>query len=184
MFIKYIFVFLMTQSFFMHADTNYIYILLVVLYIIYSIIRAGKKVKKNRPVIDKTSRPSPQASPSQPSPVHSKRERTDELKKLMEDFLGVPAENESTTAEKNFPKPVPQPAKILSRTREKTKPRTVQPAPFLDTDIRKTKKPAETHHHITQKIFSEPAVAEETPSVDFDIRQAIIFSEILKRPQY
>lgn len=158
---------------------DYIYILLAVVYILYSIIRGAKKVSKNRPTVSE-KKPVPQPAP-QRKPV---TEPGEDFKKILEEFLGTPSADTLTTAEKNIPKPVPQPAKILPRIREKAKPKTVQPSPFLDTDIKKTKKSAETHHHITQKIFSEPVVAEETPSVDFDIRQAIIFSEILKRPQY
>ena len=73
---------------------NYLYIIFAVVYVIYSIIKAGKKVTQNRPTIDKK----PQASPTtiQPptaSPVPHPNSG-DELKKMLEDLLGGGSEEE------------------------------------------------------------------------------------------
>ncbi len=167
----------------MKADTNYLYILFAVVYVIYSIIKAGKKVTKNRPTIDKNPQAPPASRPTQP-PSAPETNSGDELKKMLEELLGGGAEEEQHEPEVIRPKPTvvyekPQPKKVPANFSHKEK-KTSSPArPNVAT-------PAHAfvaHPEIVKKAFVEP-VQEETADVDFDIREAVIYSEILKRPQY
>lgn len=161
---------------------NYLYIIFAVVYIIYSIVKAGKKVKQNRPTIDKTSRPSPTVQPpvSSPAPQH---ESGDELKKMLEELLGGGEEEEipekpvaspvpSVIPHKPAPKPVYQAARKEKQVEDTSKQKATLPVPGFHA-----------HPEIIRQAFTgqEP---EEVEEIDFDIRQAVIYSEILKRPSY
>ncbi|TAL60047.1 MAG: hypothetical protein EPN85_08085 [Bacteroidetes bacterium] len=164
---------------------NYLYIIFAVVYVIYSIVKAGKKVTQNRPTIDKKPHPSPTVQPPTASPL-PENNSGDELKKMLEDLLGGGAEDE--IPEKQILKPKPQvvyekppPVKMqppvprkekLATYQTQAKPKVTSPAPAFVA-----------HPEIVQKVFME-RVPEEESGIDFDIRQAVIYSEILKRPQY
>ncbi|MBI4930651.1 MAG: hypothetical protein HY841_07805 [Bacteroidetes bacterium] len=176
----------------MHAAQNYIYIVFAVIYIIYSIIKAGKKVTKNRPttIPNSSSQKKDEFKPVQPPEASPIPNHGDDMKKMLEDLLGrnpevkIPEKHPDSYRDKVKHQPVsikPQPSKITTHSiKEKTIPSHV---------------PSKTHKTAAQsfltgeqlasskKVFLE-SEAEEESVVDFDIRQAIIYSEILKRPQY
>src|ERR1035437_10394086 len=94
----------------MHASTNYIYIIFPVIYVIYSIIKAGKKVTQNRPTIDKQQQAQPTVQPSTATQPPQQ-----DFKKMLEDLLG--GVREEKIPEPQVPKVQPplqklQPAKI------------------------------------------------------------------------
>ncbi|MFI5164624.1 MAG: hypothetical protein ACHQHP_05190 [Bacteroidia bacterium] len=170
----------------MHAAQNYIYIIFAVLYIIYSIVKAAKKVTQNRPTIDKQPQQSPAVKPPTASPLPEQTKEID-FKKLLEDLLG--GNPEEKNPEPKIPEPSrisekPQPVKIHAQVPKKEQPsyqslKHVSEKPKITSDkISLTK-----HPHAAPKVFTEPVVEEEQ-EVDFDIRQAVIYSEILKRPEY
>ncbi|MFH1005602.1 MAG: hypothetical protein V1781_08975 [Bacteroidota bacterium] len=142
----------------MKADTNYIYIIFVMVYIIYSIIKARKKIVKNRPIIDKNPQHTttqPHTNPHSPQPTVG-----DEFKKMMEQMLGeVP---EVQVPEKQIQQPKHHQAKV-THTPLKEK---------LFT------------HKIKTETQQNSVLQEQEPVIDFDIRQAIISYEILKKPSY
>jgi len=167
---------------------NYIYIVFAVIYVIYSIIKASKKAQQ------KPSKPNqkPQASPTVQPPTASplpKQKPEEDFKKMLEDLMGeVP---EIKIPDKQIPKPKPQsatakpaPAKIAPHHPKKEK-LTAAEAKFVSAKTKTTSEstPFVSHPEILQQDFSN-AVVEEESGMDFDIRQAIIYSEILKRPQY
>ena len=168
----------------MKAGTNYIYILFAVVYFIYTIVKAGKKAtqqKQAAPKLESTStvRP-PTASPG------PQQHPGDDLKKMLEELLGgVP---EARPAEKKIHKaePVimwPEPAKIIPQAKkEKT-----APSHFATKAKEETSSFLAGEKQIPKKVFA--LVAEERQdtdsySDDFDIRNAVIYSEILKRPEW
>ena len=166
----------------MHASTNYLYILAVIGYFIYTFIKAGKKAAKDRSTLDNLPKQSPTVQPPTASP---KPDMQSEMKKMLEDLLGVPTSEPAPVLEERKIESVkPQPAKIITHTPQKEK---------IDTAKEKllashAKANADILSHAKQpkaakKVLAETVEAEE-PAVDFDIRQAIIFSEILKRPEY
>ena len=162
----------------MHAGTNYIYIVFAILYVIYSIVKAVKKNSQQKPVTKKPE-PSQTVRPPTSSPLPNPG---DDMKKMLEEILGKTPEVKIPAKPIVRPEPVKikqQPAKIIThaqkikaspshiphRTKEEVK-------PFLSGE-----------KEIAKKVFVETEVEEER-DLDFDIRQAIIYSEILKRPQY
>ena len=166
----------------MHAAQNYIYIVFAVLYIIYSIIKATKKASQQKSV---TQNQKPQSSPTvQPPTVSPTPNPGDEMKKMLEDFLG--GNPEVKIPEKQIPKLKPQPisikplpAKIITHAKKEK-----AIASHIPSKTQKPEKPFLTgDQYVSKKKFIESEVEEE-PVIDFDIRQAIIYSEILKRPQY
>jgi len=166
----------------MHAAQNYIYIVFAILYIIYSIVKAGKKANQQKSATKKPEA-SPTVQPPTASPIPSKTPG-DDLKKMLEEMLGgVP---KAKIPEKQVAQSKPEPVKIKSQpakivTHAKKVKATLSHAPS------KTKEEAKPflagEKAASKKVFAE-VVAEEEPAIDFDIRQAIIYSEILKRPQY
>lgn len=170
----------------MHAATNYIYIIIAVLYIIYSIIKAAKKAAQQKPV-QKKSEPAPVVKPPASSPLPNPG---DDMKKMLEEILGktpevkIPDKHPDTYREPK-PHPIPvrtKPAKISHQAIKKEKAAVSHmPAKSVPKTEPHTFLPSE---HISSKpVFQEPVLEEEV-SLDFDLRQAIIYSEILKRPQY
>lgn len=164
---------------------NYIYIIFAVLYIIYSIIKAGKKVSKNRPTVEKQPQQTQTVQPPTAIPLPRKE---DDFKKMLEDLMGGVPEIEIPEKQIIKPKPQPvtvkpQPAKIAPHHPKKEKLTTSQ-SKFISAKPKTTSAsiPFVSHPEIVQKTFAE--TVEEESSIDFDIRQAIIYSEILKRPQY
>ncbi|MBI4947173.1 MAG: hypothetical protein HY840_12330 [Bacteroidetes bacterium] len=162
----------------MQAGTNYIYILLTVAYVIYSIIKAGKKVTQNRPTID----PQPQS----PLPVHppvEKQAPQQDFTKMLEEILGGGAPEEKIPEPQVIqPKPQPvaiklQPTKIVthSEKKEKITPSHLHP---------KNQKEEIKYQKATAKKVVAESVAVEEPEFNFDIREAIVYSEILKRPNW
>jgi len=170
----------------MHAETNYIYIVFAVLYIIYSIVKAVRKNAQQKPAPTK-SQPSPTVQPPTASPL-PKQKPEDDFKKMLEDLMGGNPEVKipDTQIPKVKPQPVfikPQPAKIATHHPRKEK-LTTSHAKFISAKPKTTSAstPFVSHPEIVQKTFAEPD--EEEATIDFDIRHAIIYSEILKRPQY
>jgi len=177
----------------MHASQNYIYIILTVVYVIYSIIKAGKKVTQNRPKVDQ--QPLTKESSGQPSPTVQPQTETplpqQDFKKMLEDLLGG-------APEEKIPEPqVPKVQAPIQKTKlVKTSLQNTHKKEIV-TDTHSKLFTAKSHHtsdknthsqlyESAKKTFEEPAVLEESPDNrdDFDIRQAIIYSEILKRPEY
>lgn len=181
-----------TKLLFMKADINYLYILFAIVYVIYSIIKAGKKASKNRPTI--TKQPSSNPADQQP-PQSPRQEKTpgEDFKKMLEELLGgtpeeqVPEKHPDTYQEpqKVIPEK-PRPVKVFTPLPKKEKKAVYKPK-FTTAE---SKISSETPHFISHPeiVQSSPVqiVLEEKTSdkYDFDIRQAIIYSEILKRPQY
>lgn len=165
----------------MQAGTNYIYIIFAVVYVIYSIIKAGKKVTKNRPTVNKQPQSSPTVRPPVASPI-PQNNSGDDLKKMLEDLLGGGSQEEipERPVVVSRPHPVaekPRPVKITSNTTRKIQ-QSEQPAKQKETV------PAFTPHPEVVQKGNIPVFQEEESGVDFDIRQAVIYSEILKRPEY
>jgi hypothetical protein len=159
----------------MESGKNYIYILFAIGYAIYSIIKAGKKANANRQSTEKQSQETPAVNPPVSSSVPKPGE---DMRKMLEDLLGGPRDEKTPEVVLPKPKhkqPVPyhmEHAKIVSHSFDKVKTPVVPEKQVMD-------KPK----IVPQKVAAEPAV-EQSAAPDFDIRQAIIFSEILKRPQY
>lgn len=170
----------------MQAETNYIYIVFAVLYVIYSIVKAVKKNAEQKQVVKKPE----QKSTVQPPTASPVSKPGDDFKKMLEDLLGGTQEVEVPEKQIQIPKPQPvtvrpRPAKIAPHHPKKEKLASQYAKPLTP----KKSVPAEStpvfkqHPEIVQKVFADTAVEAEQ-GVDFDIRQAIIYSEILKRPQY
>lgn len=166
---------------------NYIYIIFAVIYVIYSIVKAGKKVSQNRP--KQSSQPAPPAS-SQPAETYSPPpQKEDDLKKMLEDLLGEIPEVKIPEKQQSLPKsqPVfskPAPAKVAPRHPKKDKSATSSAKPLTAEKSTISETPNfVSHPEVIQKAFQENPVEDEA-SLDFDIWQAVIYSEILKRPQY
>ncbi|HEY4798998.1 MAG TPA: hypothetical protein VII99_07985 [Bacteroidia bacterium] len=185
----------------MQASANYIYIVFAVVYIIYSIIKAGKNVTKNRPTVnppsdeESTTKRKEEYKPVQPPVSSPVPNPGDELKKMLQEVLGkvpeVPVPPVSgKSPEKSVLKPKLQPVvakpqptahKLHSNKKEKTA--SMQ---WKVKEKEKLKESASSNLQpkpSTLKVSAEPVVEQEA-GIDFDIRQAIIFSEILKRPNY
>ena len=172
----------------MQAEQNYIYILFAALYIIYSIVKAVKKNSQPPPVPQKKpGQPAPTVQPPVSSPAPNPG---DEMKKMLEELLG--GSPEVDVPEKQVVKPRvqpvssrPAPAKIAPHHPKKEK-LTTQPIKPLASKQAVTAERTHfvSHPELTQKAFAETQITEEETPVDFDIRQAVIYSEILKRPQY
>lgn len=165
----------------MSGDTDYIYIILAIAYVIYSIIQAGKKVSKNRPTVTKKSEPT---TVHQPKPQPPKEEDT--FKKIFEELFGeipkVEVPEEQATPSKHQPvEEKPAPAKIMQKQHINQKLGSKEKKePFIK------EKPQEEFTHrpeLIQMAFANTH-QEETIETDFDIRQAVIHSEILKRPNW
>lgn len=170
----------------MQAGPNYIYIIFAIGYVIYSIVKAAKKVTANRPTIDNKPEQSQTVKPPTSTPVSDTGE---DMRKMFEELMGVPKEEKIPTSP---PTPLPR-----ERGAESPGPRHPQPVPHHVEHAKvvshafdkakaqaKTEKPvAEKPKIIPKKAPAEPIIEQEA-APDFDIRQAIIFSEILKRPEY
>lgn len=157
---------------------NYLYVIFAVVYVIYSIIKAGKKVTQNRPTIDKK----PQSSPTVNPPTSSLPEPAggDDFKKILEELLGAGGEEEVPETAPRKAEPLPAvPVKPAANFLKKDK-------PVVSPNIPKAAVPATAfvaHPEIVEKVFSQKTEQEES-EIDFDIRQAVLYSEILKRPEY
>jgi hypothetical protein len=171
----------------MYASTNYIYIIFAVIYVIYSIIKAGKKVTNNRPTIDQQ----PNSQPTVQPPTATSPPQQD-FKKMLEDLLGgVPVRQEerppTVSGEEKIPTshPKPQPVKISIHHKPKKETATAsQDKPF---PAKPHKVSHSQHYEAAKKVFEEPVVVEEAADSlrdGFDIREAVIYSEILKRPDW
>ena len=175
----------------MHAAQNYIYIVFAVIYIIYSIIKAGKKATKNRPTTapDPSSQKQDEFKPVQPPTASPLPDLGVDMKKMLEDLLGGGSEEKIPEHQAPRPQPQPlserpQPVKISTHSPPKEKLITAHTKSFsAKPKITSDKAPFIKYSEISQKVFAEPIIEEES-GVDFDIREAIIYSEILKRPQY
>jgi hypothetical protein len=162
----------------MQARTNYIYILFAIAYFVYTIIKAGKKSTAKR----STTVNQPEQSPSVKPPVASTPPvQGVDLKKMLEELMGgtpgqdTPEEPLPQKTRQRKPEPVPhhlEHQKNVSHTFDKAKSSVAYPNPV-----------AEKPKAAPRKVVAE-AVVEEEANMDFDVRQAIIFSEILKRPEY
>lgn len=158
---------------------------------IYSVFKAGKKVVKNRPTIEGQSLPkeSTEQSPTTVQPPTASPLPQQDFKKMLEDLLGGAPEEKNPEPKAFQPKQQPialkplrkesvgQPTKIVTQSAKKEK--IVLPhatAKNHKEEIKLTKEK-------TAKISTEPVVMEET-GFNFDIREAIIYSEIMKRPEY
>ena len=168
----------------MQASTNYIYILFAIAYVIYSIIKASKKTTQQKPVTKKPEH-STTVQPPVVSPIPQKQPGED-LKKMLEDLLGVPSETpplpQPAADHNKKPEPVkikPQPAKIPAQKQKEKSAHLHVPS-----QTKETPKPFLAGEKKMPKKILEEVVLEEEPEKDFDIRQAIIYSEILKRTSW
>lgn len=167
------------------AAPNYIYIVLAIFYIIYSIVKAAKK-NQNKPAAPASpSQKKDEFKPVTPpaaSPL-PKQNPGDDLKKMLEEVLGktspikIPQlKPQSLPVKKQPAKSSPLQFKkekaVISRMPAKSTPKK-EPHTFLPSE-----------HIVPFQKTELAAAAEEEPVIDFDLRQAIIYSEILKRPQY
>ena len=164
----------------MHAEQNYIYIVFAVLYIIYSIVKGAKKVKANRPGT-KPVQPA-QSRPVNPpaSPIPGKG---DDLKELLEQVLGKPPVAEPT------PQPVTtvKPKSVSPRHHEKSGKAIQSHLPSRSAKKAKPFLQGEHFVHEPEKpVITFAETEEQAPLLrdEFDLRKAIIFSEILNRPKY
>ena len=173
----------------MHAAQNYIYIVFAILYIIYSIIKAGKKVAQNKPTVSPSSAPQKKEEfkPIQPpvSAPFPQQDPASDMKKMLEDLLGG-GNKEMEIPKQETPQPKPQhiksrPSGNIAPSHKKEK-MTLSHMPAKSSQKAKAT-PFLTAHPAAKQAAVEPIVEEEA-TVDFDIREAIIYSEILKRPQY
>jgi hypothetical protein len=170
----------------MQAGTNYIYILFAVAYAVYSIIKAGKKVTANRPTIDKDQGQSPAVKPPTESPIPN---AGDDMKKMLQDLLGGSPEEKTPEAHPDNSRELrPQP--VFERPKhQQPVPHHMEHTKTVSHTFDKAKAQAIQEKHVDKpktvpkKIFAESTADNET-TPDFDIRQAIIYSEILKRPEY
>ena len=168
----------------MHAAQNYIYIVFAILYVIYSIVKAVKKNSQQKPA-EQTKRPEPHQTVQPPvASPYPKQNPADDMKKMLEDLLGGGSEIKIPEKQVVQPKqePVkikPQPAKIITHAQK------VKAVPsHFPSKAKETAQPFLSGEKETpKKVFVETSI-EEDKDIDFDIRQAIIYSEILKRPQY
>ncbi len=152
---------------------NYLYIIFAVVYVIYSMIKAGKKANANKPTIQPSSKPSNHPTAEKP------RQKTKDLKDILEDLLDI-----------NPPQSVPAPVEVKSIPKKKPKVVT----PFLTSEMERTANNKKWKAEATtsakdfksKKInpIQELTTEEETSDFEFDAKTAIIYSEILKRPQY
>lgn len=167
---------------------NYIYIVFAVIYVIYSIIKASKKAQQKPSAQNQKPNPSSTVQPPADSPL-PKQKPEDDFKKMLEDLMGeVP---EIKIPNKQIPKPKPQPvsakpppAKIAPHHPKKEK-LTAAAAKFISAKPKTASDsiPFVSHPEILQKGLTAEVVEEESGE-DFDIRQAVIYSEILKRPNW
>lgn len=168
----------------MRADINYIYILLAVLYVIYSIVKASKKASQQKPATqNQKPQPSSTVQPPTASPL-PKQKPEDDFKKMLEDLLGGAPEIE--IPEKQIPKEKPQPVFIKPEpSKIVTHAKKIKATPsHTPSKTKEKEKPFLAEEKAAPKKLFAEIIAEEEPEIDFDIRQAIIYSEILKRPQY
>jgi hypothetical protein len=165
----------------MQAGTNYIYILFAIGYAVYSIVKAAKKVTANRPTINKDREESPTVKPPAGSPIP---QPGDDMRKMLEDLLGGKQEEGIPEAAIPKPKPVfekPKHQQLVPHHMERAK--TASHSFDKEKAAVQEKQVTEKPKVVPKKIIAEP-VMEAEPIPDFDIRQAVIFSEILKRPEY
>jgi hypothetical protein len=181
----------------MQASTNYIYIVFAVAYAIYSVVKAGKKVTANRPTTT-SSNPTSATEQSRddfkpvkppiatPIPQHT---LGDDLKKMLEDLMGESREVHEPEVL------VPKPKQIIATENSKHR----QPeSRFHSAENQKNnthlleKEKLKSVHTEQATVKSKPVFrstivepeVEDPQEVNFDMRQAIIYSEILKRPEY
>lgn len=160
----------------MHASTNYIYIILTVVYLIYSVVKAGKKVTKNRPTIDPQSQ-----SPQTVQPPTATLPPRQDFTKMLEDLLGGVPEEKIPEPEviHSKPQPVaikPQLTKIVTHAVKKEK--------IISSHLHSHPNDEIKHQKVmTKEVIAEPVAVEE-PETNFDFREAIIYSTILERPEY
>ncbi len=190
----------------MHAAQNYIYILFAVLYIIYSLVKAVKKNAKHPPV--SSSNPPAQKKdeykPVQPPVSSPAPDPGEDIRKMLEQVLGRNQESKApekkTVASKQHTGQLKTPPKLTRQqwaTKETPTSRDDEKKSFHKDRKEKADlaHKTEMHHRsertflsgeqvLPKKVFSEMAIADEETAVDFDFRQAVIYSEILKRPQY
>ncbi|MEK6614721.1 MAG: hypothetical protein AABZ32_01215 [Bacteroidota bacterium] len=173
----------------MQASTNYIYIIFAVLYVIYSVIKASKKAQQKSTTQNQKPQPSSTVQPPTASPL-PKQKPEDDFKKMLEDLLG--GAPEIKIPERQIPKvesqtiPIkPHPVKISTHSPQKEKVITAPTKPFsIKPKITSEKVPFIKHSESAPKVFAEPMHEEESGVDNFDIREAIIYSEILKRPNW
>jgi hypothetical protein len=184
----------------MHAEQNYIYIVFAVLYIIYSIVQAARKGKKQKQAAAPPNKTGQRAQTVRPPASEPAPHSGDDIKRMLEDLLGgspeVPVPEKQAAnprpvqASKEFPSgrglsgqpaaAMREPAKLASAHSRREKRVTPAPIPF----IKEESPHFISHPEIVQQVFAPVEVKEEEAAVDFDIRQAVLYSEILKRPQY
>ena len=188
----------------MQAAQNYIYIVFVVLYMIYSVIKAGKKAAKQKPVV-KDNNPQPVSS-SQPQSAQTNippQKKEGDFKTILEDMFGgmpnvgkdVPTPVQSSSKkipEKQIPRSKPQsifskpnPIKKTTNASQRKEKTSSVKTEILPTKPRPVSEPAFSILSAanTPSALSEREVVEET-DFEFDFRQAVIYSEILKRPNW
>ena len=188
----------------MQAAQNYIYIVFVVLYMIYSVIKVGKKAAKQKPVVkDNNPRPGSSSQPQSAQTNIPPQKKEGDFKTILEDMFGgmpnvgkdVPTPVQSSSkkipekqitksrSQSIFSKPNPI-KKTTNASQRKEKTSSVK-TEILPTKPRPGSEPAFfiLPAANTPPVLSEREVVEET-DFEFDFRQAVIYSEILKRPNW
>lgn len=165
---------------------NYVYVLFVIGYIIYNVIKASKKVTANRPGQNRPdpSAPAPAVPPSEPIPAPSKE---DEVKKMLEElFGGVPEVRKPKQPAQPVPVPVAKPK--TPRPSRKAAPASARVPLTKPLMTKSTETAIESkfiaHPEVLEPLSITPVAEEEPVRPDFDLKQAILYSEILKRPAY
>ena len=154
---------------------SYVYIIFAVIYVIYNVIKAGKKAAGNP--IGKQPQPSPTVQPPVARTLPEDIKGVD-LKKMLEELLGVPQEK---MPEKQIVKPAPViPAVKKNQQIPKKETKPVY-EPMHKDPVHSVL--SQAHPKVVKKVVPE-VVPEAEAEVEFDIRQAIVYSEILKRPEY
>lgn len=161
---------------------NYLYILFAIGYMIYSFVKAGQKHRQNKP----GSAPPPTASKPADDPI-------EEWKKILQDAR---KESQAKPAAQPPPKPSPAPVvqqkkKRVSLIREKRKAAAVRPSKTPSHVLvaeelvaEKLEAPEFHSHPELMKAFEESRSTNEDNNFEFDMKKAVIYSEILNRKEW
>lgn len=174
----------------MHAEQNYIYILFVILYLVYGFIKARKKTEKDKPVVNKDTNPQPVSTinKKEQKRVPSKqKDFTTVLEEVIGKFIPIPEDNHDKSVPGDLLKEDEKPehpliATSLKQAKEKVKFK-------INKKIVYRERESEESEHLgfqeseNQNILSDTIVQQGVDDA-FDIRNAIISSTIIQRPEW
>jgi len=160
-----------------------LYIFFAIAYFIYSMYKASTKVKdqKSKKSIDPTTQPKPYTeTPSRARPVEQRKTFRDEEARSLEKPFSYEEDSlkeiaERVNYEKKFAEEEKKALNLKHSAVDFSKRQQIEHPPF-DSDQHDQSK-------ITNEIFTEES-DEENIASEFDIKKAIIFSEVLNRPKY